>query len=538
MGILSFLIALASARLRGMPPPRVHDEFSYLLAADTFAHGRLTNPTHPLWRHFESFHIIQQPTCASKYPPGQGLILAAGQLALGSLGAGVWLSTALACSAILWMLGGWVPRRWALLGGLLAALHPLILTWNRCYWGGAVAAGGGALVLGALGRPTKKPRAGAGLALGLGLATLAISRPYEGLVLSTLVMATALVRVVRRVGPTLPVLLRRVVTPALIVVVPAAAAVAYYNFRVTGRIDRMPYQVHDETYAVVPIFVWQKPRPQPAYHHREMHVFYTQLLVNSYEHLRNSENLLAAYISKLRVLAADTFPAVEAVMNLCAGDPSFGTFVWFHLPVLVLQAPLTLCPYLLLGSSMRLATGMLLVFATALAPSIWTSPQYASPAIGLVFLLMIQSIRHLRQWRFLGQPVGRHVSWIALAMYLAWSMPFFSVGGNIGGGFDDWPLVQSMAYRARILARLSQSEGAHLVIVRYAPTHNVHAEWVYNAADIDRSKVVWARAMDASANRKLLTYFRDRRSWLVLADTEPPRLIPISPDDSGELRSD
>ncbi len=159
VALAAIMMRLSLLWLTPVPVPAAHDEFSYLLAADTFAHGRLTYPPHPMWIFLDTIAVNQHPTYMSKYPPAQGAVLALG-MSLGHPWIGVLLSMAGMCAAITWMLQGWFPAEWALLGAVLALVQFAAFNyWVDSYWGGAVAAIGGALVMGSLPRILHRQRA-------------------------------------------------------------------------------------------------------------------------------------------------------------------------------------------------------------------------------------------------------------------------------------------------------------------------------------------------------------------------------------------
>ena len=273
-------------------PFRIHfipDDFSFLLAADTFASGRLTNPTPAMWMHFESFHITMKPTYMSMYFPAQGLVLAAGKVLSGHPWYGVLLRSALMCAAICWMLQAWLPPTWALLGGMLAVLRlGLFSYWTNTYsGGGSIAALGGALVLGALPRFMKTARLRDSLLLAVGVILLATSRPYEGLLLC-IPVAFVLGRWILfgKKKPDAAVLLRRTAAP-LALIVAAAAWMGYYDYRAFGNPFTPPYTVNRATYAMVPYYVWQSRRPEPVYRHEVMRDFYYQYELDYFDKIHS-----------------------------------------------------------------------------------------------------------------------------------------------------------------------------------------------------------------------------------------------------------
>jgi hypothetical protein len=501
------------------PQPYINDEFSHLLAGDTFAHGRLTNPPHPLWIHFEAFNEIQQPTYASMYPPGQGLVLAFGQVTTGHPFVGVWLSVALMCAAICWMLQGWFSPPWALLGGLLAVLHFGVFSyWASSYWGGAVAAIGGALVLGALPRIKRSQRVGDSLLMGLGAAVLANSRPYEGLIFCLPVAAALVVWVLRGPRPALRVVAERFVIPLSLVLGLGAIFTCYYFWRVTGNPFRMPYQVVGATYAVAPHFIWQSPRPEPVYHHRVMHDFYNYNELDYYTRNRSPIGIVGVIGAKLVHLWMFFLgPLLTLPFVLVIGTLPMG-FSWRCI------APETRFLWAATAVSFLGLVGEVVFF-----------PHYAAPLTCLIVALLLVAMRSLYRWQSNDRHAGRFLI-RALPVGCAFLLVLRAAAGPLHLPLTpDWPLTwynwtNHPTDRGRILAQLEAYPREQLVIVRYAP-HNkplpvTLPEWVHNRADIDHAKVIWAQDMGAEKNRELLEYFHERQVWLVEPDVTPPRLTP------------
>jgi hypothetical protein len=445
------------------------------------------------------------------YPPAQGAILALGQL-LGHPWIGVLLSMGAMFAALLWMLQGWLPPKWALLGTALALLQFGIFSyWMNSYWGGATPAIGGALVMGALPRIFRRQKIHDAFVLGLGVAILSISRPLEGLLLCVPVAVSLAWWFFGKNSPTWRIMFSNVVIPFGCMLLLTVFFLGYYNWRVTENPFEFPHTLDDRLHLSVPYFVWSAPKPPMKYSNVQFDVFYNRWARNQYAHtwpdfLRISGNKLAY-------------------------------FQQFFLGTALLVPFLALPPLALFARRMRLLLWQFIFCSLGMFAVVWFNPHYAAPIVATFFCLLVQMFRYMRRWKIEGRPIGIGLTRaivilvaISFAISTYHAVQDHRTSWGAGWGESNWQ-------RAEIARQLASTDGTHLVIVRYSLTHHhIFHEWVYNNADIDHSRIIWAREIAGIDIHPLLDYYKTRKAWLLEPDVDPPRLTPYSADTLGQTK--
>jgi len=304
----------------------------------------------------------------------------------------------------------------------------------------------------------------------------------------------------------------RAIIPALAVLIVSFAAVFYNDYRVTGDAFSLPYQAHDRQYAVASMFLLLPLRREPAYHHAIMRDFWARWNVDQW---RESRTVLVTQLLGKAYILSDFF---------------FG--FW---PIAV---PLLLWPLALKTAQERIVAGLLAVCFFSVAALIGVLPHYAAAFSGVFYLRFLHSLKSLSVWK---KPFGPMLAAAIPALFVCAFLN--SAIGLIRGGNDPVPFVSGRDYLSIALAGrashfgaardamdrdLANLPGGQLVLVRYQPGHNPQEEWVFNHADIDHSRVVWAREMSPAEDAPFLDYFHDRHVWLAEPDATPPRLTPYS----------
>ena len=488
-----------------VPHPGIRDDFGHLLVADTLLHGRLANPTHNLHEFFETTFVLQQPTYSSIYPLGQGLLLAFGRLVFRTPWAGVLIASGAFAALCYWALRAWITPAWALVGALLVVglLGPLN-EWMNTYSGGTLSAIAGCLVFGSLPRLETNFRKRDGVLLGAGVALQMLTRPYECVLLLIAVAAYFLPVFWKRWE------LRQVVPVAVVAALtalPALAVTALQNRAVTGSFTTLPYVLSQFEYGVPAALTFQ---------------------VNPVPHRQLTPQQELEYKSQ-RAFHGEKPDTLKDFLLRLEYRVRFYRFYYF--------VPLYVALMVFLVSARRYQPWYIVIACAIFALGTnffpYLYPRYVAAVSCLFVLMSVVGLRKLSAVTIRGQTAGRRAAAFILVLcagqFLFWYTLHVFDDEDVSIAlkrFESWDSINhwNSGERESIERELAKAPGRKLVFVSYWPNHLFQHEWVYNAAEIDTSEVVWARDLGATENEKLVHYYPNRSVWLVEPDAQPPRL--------------
>ena len=503
--VLLFVLPIAMRLLllphHPVPTPDIYDEFSQLLVADTLLHGRLANPPHPLPQFFETFFVLQAPTYSSMYPLGQGAMLALARVISGIPWTGVLIAGGAFCAACYWMLRGWVAPGWALLGGLLAVAEfgPLC-QWMNSYWGGgALAAAAGCVVFGALPRIREYGRPRDALLLGCGFGVHMLTRQFE----SVFLLIAVLLFFARR--PKWATLLRTG-GYALLPLIPVVLVILLQNRAVTHNWLTLPEALHQYQYGT-PISLTFQPLPTP-------HV-----------------PLTPQQATDFRAESLQHGPGTDTLGNfLLRLEYRVRYYRFFFLPPLYVA--LVAFFFALRDARWRWVLAALAIFALGTNLFPYLLLHYLAAVTCLFVLVSVVGLRQLSLVRIRNAAVGGEIALVLIVLSLAEFLGWYALHLFENPAlypvlqYETWDSINHENPQRRIAVKrqLAAIGGRLLVFVRYSAHHIYQNEWVWNEADIDRARIVFARDLGPEEDDKLIRYYPNRKLLLLEPDAAVPQL--------------
>jgi hypothetical protein len=382
--------------------------------------------------------------------------------------------------------------------------------WMNSYWGGAVPAAAGCLVFGSLPRlRATHGRMIYAILLGIGLALHVLTRQYETIFLAASVVLYFLPELRNRQE------LRTLARAAPAVALAALAALGItlvQNRQVTGSWTTLPAMLSQYQYGVPASLTFQA--------HAVPHRTLTPQQELDYTMQRsfrgNTPETIRSYLLRLEYRVR--------------------YYRFFFLVPLYLALP----AFLANVRHFRFAWVVLSLVIFALGVNFFPAFQfhYVAAIVCLFVLACVTGLERLSRLTIRGLPVGLNLAqlivFVCIAHFLFWygmhlfdNQPFSLALRQ----YETWNAIDhgDPGGRVAVQEQLTRVPGKHLVFVRYWPQHIFQQEWVYNAADIDDARVVWARDLGAAEDEKLRRYYPDRTVWLLEPDARPPKLTPCDP---------
>jgi hypothetical protein len=492
MPLLDVFLALAL----GMPTPVIHDEFSYLFMADTFALGRVVNPEHPLSQFFQTFHIIQHNGIyVSKYFPGIGLQLLIGKL-LGHPMIGVWLTIGLFGASLLFFLRHFFSPRVALIVSVICDMQFMVLSYfGHSYWGGSLIALAGVWSLGGAVLAVKSGQLRYSWVSAAGMVICLLTRPFGGFFYLLPLAGWQLLSLLRRFEVFDWRWSWRLIAPMMIGVCCGFLALGIYNQCVTGSWTTLPYKVYEKFYAPYGVLFlgehatdkddnsFFESLPQPFRQMRDRYI------------AEKAERGAHFFLVKLRAaceIITFFLPCVVAWMFIAAFacKAHWKNWLW---RLCALTVAMRSAPLLLSWSSTQPHYS-----------AVWIFPVAVIGAFGL-------------QWLF-SEKFTRPFALIASTASLAWLVIIYilSFDSHANLSWKSFTSYQSgLVTRSAVETYLENLPQKSLVFVQYGADHNVDSEWVYNSPQIDAQKIVWAHGL-GDENQRLINYYPNRNVWRVI----------------------